>query len=100
MPVVRFEPGTEAPRAGTYALTSEWGEPAGESARISLGERLPPVDTSVEPRWYVLSALESDCGQSMVGVPARPGEELRLRRAGGHDTPTPTPAPGATRLLT
>jgi len=98
VPVVRFEPGSEAPRAGTYALTGVWGEPVGESARVALGEQLPLIDTSVEPRWYVLSALESDGGQRTTGVPAPPGEELRLRRAGSQGTPAP--APGATPMLT
>lgn len=56
VPVVRFEPGAEAPRAGTYALTGEWGEPTGDSTCVVEGQRLPLIDTEGEPRWYVLAA--------------------------------------------
>jgi hypothetical protein len=60
MPIVRFEPGAQAPRAGTYAVTGEWGEPAGESANVLAGERLPLIDTSDSPRWYVLVAVADE----------------------------------------
>ncbi len=79
VPVVRFEPGAEAPRAGTYALTGEWGEPTGESACVAEGQRLPFIDTEEEPRWYVLVAL---AGEDEGGPwDAAPGA-LRARRLG------------------
>jgi hypothetical protein len=58
MPVVRFEPGAEAPRTGTYALTGEWGEPVGERTSVAIGERLPVVDNAAGPRWFVPVAVD------------------------------------------
>lgn len=54
MPVHRLQPGEEAPRTGTYALTTEW-----ETTEVALfrekGERLPFITVTAEgPLWYVL----------------------------------------------
>jgi hypothetical protein len=85
VPIVRFEPGDEAPRAGTYALTGEWGEPAGESALVALGERLPLADTATGPRWYVLLAVDGATGGPDIvtgPVKARRLEPTRSGRPG------------------
>ena len=82
VPIVRFEPGAEAPRAGTYALTGEWGEPAGESAFVLEGQRLPLVDTAEEPRWYVLAA-PAEQARDMARAARGPGVgEVKARRMG------------------
>ncbi len=98
MPIVRFEPGTEAPRAGTYAVTGEWGEPTGESVFVLEGQRLAPLDTAEGPRWYVLAEPAEDVpgmrsGDPGVGEvaarrtgPAPPREETSGRAAAGLET--------------
>lgn len=87
MPIVRFEPGAEAPRAGTYALTGEWGEPAGESAFVLEGQRLPLLDTAEEPRWYVLAAPAEEA-PGMATATRGPGVgEVKARRIGARSSP-------------
>jgi len=87
VPIVRFEPGAEAPRAGTYALTGEWGEPAGESAFVLEGQRLPLLDTSEEPRWYVLAAPAEEAS-GMATAACGPGVgEVSARRIGAGSSP-------------
>lgn len=77
MPIVRFEPGTEAPRAGTYAVTGEWGELAGESVLVLEGQRLPPLDTAEGPRWYVLAVPAEDVPSMRTGDPGVGGVSAR-----------------------
>jgi hypothetical protein len=86
VPVVRFEPGDVAPRAGTYALTGEWGEPAGESASVSCGQRLPLVDAAQAPRWYMLVELEAAGETSSAAEPSL--GEVSARRTGSQEAGT------------
>jgi hypothetical protein len=87
MPIVRFEPGAQAPRAGTYDLCGEWGERVGESVTVNADDVLPLVDAHVNPRWYVL-----------VGVPSSPDADahirarkaMRIQRASAELEPQPT----------
>lgn len=54
MPIVRFEPGDEAPRDGTYAVMTPW-KTTGVAMWLRQGERLPLLTVTAEgPLWYVL----------------------------------------------
>lgn len=103
MPIVRFQPGAEAPRAGTYALTGEWGEPAGESAFVLEGQRLPLLDAVEEPRWYVLAApAENVAGMRGPGLQPGVGEVTarRIRAGSRRDAEGEEAAPPSETMLT
>jgi hypothetical protein len=56
MPVVRFQPGEQAPDSGTYVLKGHYGEDTGVAVRVDKGERLPLATAAVEyPLWFVLA---------------------------------------------
>jgi hypothetical protein len=64
MPVVRYKPGENAPREGTYAVTTEW-----LTTEVAVwcrqGERLPLITAAVEgPLWYVLIELSDEAVQA------------------------------------
>ena len=56
MPVIRYEPGDIAPRAGIYALVGHYGEGTNRTVRRDAGQRLPfwAGPAEVGPFWFVL----------------------------------------------
>lgn len=75
MAIVRFEPGTAVPQAGTYALVGHYGEPLGRWCWRDAGERLPPTASRDETEgWYVWIA-----GQVLARRPTRHGTPVAQR---------------------
>lgn len=57
MVIVRFEPGSRAPRDGAFAIVGHYGEPTGFHCACKSGELLPPPPAAALvnglPVWYV-----------------------------------------------
>lgn len=55
MTIVRFEPGTAAPRDARYSLVGHYGEPTGFVVWCPAGESLPPPPERLQAPllWYV-----------------------------------------------
>jgi hypothetical protein len=61
-PILRFQPGVDAPWTGRYALVGHFGEPTGFKVWLDQGQRLPLVTASAElgELSYVLTDAPSD----------------------------------------
>lgn len=60
MVIVRFEPGSRAPKSGEYTLVDHYGRSIGGPYRIAAGDPLPSRNSGgAEPHWCILLNTES-----------------------------------------